>query len=300
MNCIVTGGAGFIGSHLVDNLIELGHKVIVIDDESANENEYFYWNSKAENYKYDICDYDNISILFKNVDWVFHLAARSRIQPSIIDPTDTIKVNCQGTENILHACKENNIEKIIFSSSSSIYGLKNKAPHKETMNRDCLNPYSISKVMCEDLCKVYYELYDLKVVILRYFNVFGERQPTRGEYAPIVGKFLKLKNLNKKLTVVGDGMQKRDYTYVKDVVHANILAAKKNNVGNCEIINIGSGKNYSVIDIAKIIDSPFEYVPERKGEAYETLACIEKAKKYLNWQPLISLKDWMQSKGQYI
>jgi len=296
LNCLVTGGAGFIGSHLVDKLIELNHKVVVIDNESANENEKFFWNKNAKNYKYDICDYKNISILFKNIDLVFHFAAKSRIQPSIINPTETIKVNCQGTENILHACKENSIKKIIFSSSSSIYGLKNKAPHNEDMKRDCLNPYSISKVMCEDLCKVYYELYNIKVVILRYFNVFGERQPTKGEFAPIVGRFLKLKNKNKKLTIVDNGMQKRDYTYVYDVIHANILSAERSNVGNCEIINIGSGKNYSVFDIAKIIDFPFEFIPKRHGEAYETLANIDKAKKLLEWKPTIFLKDWLKGR----
>ena len=157
---------------------------------------------------------------------MFHLAAQSRIQPSIINPSETIKINCYGTENILHACKKHNVKRLIYSSSSSIYGIKNIPPHTEDMPRDCLNPYAISKVTSEDLCMMYNNLHNLKVVILRYFNVYGDRQPTKGEYAPIVGRFLKLKSLKKELTIVGDGKQRRDYTHVSDIVRANILAAE--------------------------------------------------------------------------
>ncbi len=296
MNCLVTGGAGFIGSILVDVLLKEGHQVKVIDNESANENEKFYWNNNADNYKYDICDYDKIYNLFAGVDYVFHLAAQSRIQPSIIDPPYTIRVNCYGTENILHAAKEHSVKKVIFSSSSSIYGMKNQLPHIEDMPRDCLNPYAISKVSSEDLCTMYNKLYSLKIVILRYFNVYGTRQPTKGEFAPIIGRFLKLKNDNKKLTIVGDGKQKRDYTHVKDVVKANILCMKNDAVGDAEIINIGSGENYSIKNLVDIFDCPYEFLPIRKGEAYQTLADIRKAEKLLNWKPTIFLKDWLKER----
>jgi len=294
LKCLVTGGAGFIGSVLVDRLIRDNHHVRVIDNESAKENEKFYWNKKAENYKYDICDYDKIFKLFEDVDYVFHLGAQSRIQPSIIDSSHTIKVNCHGTENVLHASKEHSVKRVIFSSSSSIYGLKNKLPHIEDMPRDCLNPYAISKVSGEDLCTMYNKLYDLKIVILRYFNVYGDRQPTMGEYAPIIGRFIKLSKNNKKLTIVGDGTQKRDYTHVDDVVRANLLSIESNQVGNAEIINIGSGENYSIKDLVKIFGVDYEFIPLRKGEAYETLANIDKAKQLLNWQPTIFLKDWLK------
>jgi UDP-glucose 4-epimerase len=293
LNCLVTGGAGFIGSVLVDKLINEGHNVKVIDNESAKENEKFYWNEKADNYKYDICNYDQIYTLFNGVDFVFHLGAQSRIQPSIIDSSYTIKVNCHGTENVLHASKENAVKKVIFSSSSSIYGLKNKLPHLEDMPRDCLNPYAISKVSGEDLCTMYYKLYNLKIVILRYFNVYGERQPTKGDFAPIIGRFLKLNQNKEKLTIVGDGNQKRDYTHVDDVVSANILSIKSNRVGDAEIINIGSGENYSIKDLACMFGSEYEFIPTRKGEAYETLANIDKAENLLNWKPTIFLKDWL-------
>ena len=162
---------------------------------------------KQKTISMDICDYDKI-LRFEDVDYVFHLGAQSRIQPSIIDSSHTIKVNCHGTENVLHASKEHSVKRVIFSSSSSIYGLKNKLPHIEDMPRDCLNPYAISKVSGEDLCTMYNKLYDLKIVILRYFNVYGDRQPTMGEYAPIIGRFIKLSKNNKKLTIVGDGTQK--------------------------------------------------------------------------------------------
>ena len=191
MKCLVTGGAGFIGSNLVDKLISLDYDVIVIDNESAEENEQFYWNQDAINYKYDICNYNKIRPLFHGVDYVFHLAAQSRIQPSIINPNITVKVNCEGTLNVLNAAKENNISKIIYSSTSSYYGLKNASPSKENMSRDCLNPYSYTKVFGEDLCKMYHQLYNIDIFVLRYFNVYGERQPTKGQYAPVIGIFQK-------------------------------------------------------------------------------------------------------------
>jgi len=269
LNCLVTGGAGFIGSVLVDNLINKKHNVIVIDNESAEENEKFYWNDKADNYKYNICDYDAIFSLFENIDYVFHLAAQSRIQPSIINPSYTIRVNSHGTENVLHASKENGVRKVIFSSSSSVYGMKNSVPHKEHMERDCLNPYAISKASGEDLCIMYNKLYKLDVIILRYFNVYGKRQPTKGEFAPIIGRFLKLKNNNEKLTIVGDGSQKRDYTHVDDVIHANILCMKNKKVGNGEIINIGSGENYNIKELVTLFNASYEFLPTRRGEAYE-------------------------------
>ena len=294
MKCLVTGGAGFIGSNLVDKLISLDYDVIVIDNESANENEQFYWNQNAENYKYDICDYDKIKSLFNNVDYVFHLAAQSRIQPSIIDPNYTFKVNCEGTLNVLNAAKENNVSKIIYSSTSSYYGLKNSIPSKEEMKRDCLNPYSYTKAFGEDLCKMYHQLYRMNIFVLRYFNVYGERQPTNGQYAPVVGIFQRQFDDNKKMTIVGDGTQRRDYTHVKDVVSANAKIIESN-IDGFEVFNIGTGINYSVLEIAEMIGGPYEFIPKRKGEAKQTLADISKANKMLNWSPSIMIKDWIEN-----
>ena len=148
MRCLVTGGAGFIGSNIVDELISNGNQVVVIDNESADENDKFYWNDKAENHKYDICDYKKIKPLFKDVDYVFHLAAQSRIQPAVKNPIKTVKVNCEGTTNVLQASRENKIKKVIYSSTSACYGLANTPPLHENMDTDCLNPYSVTKVGC--------------------------------------------------------------------------------------------------------------------------------------------------------
>ena len=293
MRALVTGGAGFIGSNLVDELIRDGHEVVVIDNESASENEEFYWNDKAENHKLDICEYGAIESLFENVDYVFHFAAQSRIQPSIKNPIRTVRVNCEGTTNILQASRTHGVKRVIYSSTSSYYGLKHEIPLKEDMDRDCLNPYSVTKVAAEDICKMYSELFGVETVIFRYFNVYGERQPLRGQYAPVVGIFLRQNQNGEPMTVVGDGLQTRDYTYVGDVVRANILAAESENVGNGEVINIGSGTNNSVLELTEMIGGEYKHIPARPGEARETLADISKAKELLDWEPTITVEEWL-------
>ena len=296
MRFLVTGGAGFIGSHLVDILVDGNHDVVVIDNESASENENFYWNDKAENYKYDICDYNKIENLFKNIDCVFHLAAESRIQTAIKNPTKTFRVNFIGTLNVLKACKQCKVDRILYSSTSSYYGLKNNVPLIEDMDRDCLNPYSSSKVAGEDLVKMYSKLYNIRSVIFRYFNVYGERQPTKGQYAPVIGLFQKMKSEERPMTVVGDGLARRDYTHVKDVVSANVLAAMKKDLLKTETINIGTGTNYSVLELVDMIGGDYVHIPPREGEAKETLADISVAMNYLNWEPTIYLEDWIKNK----
>lgn len=293
MKCLVTGGAGFIGSNLVDKLIDLNHEVVVVDNESADQNEIFYWNKDASNYKYDICDYNKIESLFLGVDCVFHLAAQSRIQPSIIDPEKTFKVNCNGTLNVLKASVENGISKFIYSSTSSYYGSINKIPFKESMPRDCLNPYSYTKAFGEDLCKMYSQINKLNVTIFRYFNVYGPRQPVKGEYAPVVGIFQKQRKAGQKLTVVGDGMQTRDYTHVDDVVSANLLAMDKA-INIFDILNVGTGDKYSVLDLAKLVGGEIKFLPNRAGEARNTQADISEITKTLKWKPTIDINNWIK------
>lgn len=291
---IVTGGAGFIGSNLVDKLLNLKHKVIVIDNESSDAHEKFYWNDKCENHKLNICDYEKILPLFKDIDYVFHIAAEARIQPAILDPTKAVKTNVLGTCNILQAARENKVKRVIYSSTSSAYGLKNIPPLVETMPKDCLNPYSVSKTAGEELCSMYYKLFGLETVIFRYFNVYGERQPTKGQYAPVIGLFLKQKSNNKKMTVVGDGLQRRDFTHVNDVVEANILAALSDNNNILgEVFNIGTGTNHSVLQLVEMIGGEYEHIPPRIGESRITLASIKKAETMLNWKPTIKLEDWI-------
>ncbi len=294
---IVTGGSGFIGSHIVDELIKLGHEVIVIDDESAEANECFYCNSKAKYYKLSINDYEKFFHLFAGVNYVFHLAAESRIQPTLERPVIACQTNFIGTCNVLEASRQyGDNARVIYSSTSSGYGLKNEPPLDESMERDCLNPYSVSKVAAEDLCKMYYTLYKLETITLRYFNVYGERQPEKGHYAPVVGLFMKQNSEGKPMTVVGDGLQTRDYTYIDDVVEANILAAATDK-GLGLVHNIGTGTSNSILDIVEMIGGDHIHVPSRPGESRHTRANNSRAKQNLGWIPKMNLKKWIQTKA---
>jgi UDP-glucose 4-epimerase len=294
MKSLVTGGAGFIGSHIVDRLLDLGHEVVCIDNESAVSNEKFYWNNEANNYKYDICDYNLIEPLFKNVDCVFHLASDARIQIAIQNPRKSMHINAVGTFNILEASRENNVKRVIYSSTSSSYGKKNTLPNIESQNPDPLTTYSSAKIFGENLMKVYFNLYGLETISLRYFNVYGERHPLKGQYAPVVGLFLKQFKEGLPLTIVGDGTQKRDFTYIKDAVEANILAATSNNQSIFgETYNIGTGKNISILDIAKTICNNVQYIEDRPGEVKETLADNSKAKNDFGWEPKHELLEWI-------
>jgi len=292
VNCIVTGGAGFIGSNLVDELINLGHKVICIDNESSECHDNFYWNDKAINYKYDICDYDLIATLFVNIDYVFHIASDARIQPAILNPRKSVENNILGTSNVLELSRLNNVKRFIYSSTSSAYGKNGKLPNTEIQPSDPLTPYSASKVFGENLARVYYNLYGLNTISLRYFNVYGNRQPLKGQYAPVIGLFLKQSAGGKPLTVVGDGLQRRDFTNVSDVVDANIIAAKLDS-GFGEVYNIGFGNNYSILDIANSISNDIKFIPPRIGEVQETLASNQKFKDLTGWNPKVSLLNWL-------
>jgi UDP-glucose 4-epimerase len=293
MNCLVTGGAGFIGSNLVDKLIELGHSVICIDNESAECHEQFYWNPKANNYKYDICDYEKIAHLFNGIDYVFHVASDARIQPAILNPRKSIESNAVGTANVIELSRINKVKKFIYSSTSSAYGKKAILPNIETQASDPLTPYSTAKVFGENLARVYYNLYGLETISLRYFNVYGDRQPLKGQYAPVIGLFLKQSREKKPLTVVGDGSQRRDFTHISDVVQANIIASELSD-GFGEVYNIGYGSNYSIIDIANIISNDIKFIPSRVGEVQETLASNQKFKDLTGWMPKVSLIEWIQ------
>ncbi len=295
MNALVTGGAGFIGSNLVDALIEKGWNVIVIDNLSSDAHEQFYFNPKATYYEYDIRNFETIISLFKGIDYVFHLAAESRIQPAIENPTYAVAVNVVGTCNVLQASREAGVKRVIYSSTSSAYGLKNTPPLKEDMPKDCLNPYSVSKTSGEELCKMYTELFGLQTITFRYFNVYGDRQPTKGQYAPVIGLFKRQKENGELMTVVGDGMQTRDYTHVKDVVSANLLATECEE-GFGEIFNIGTGVSHSVLDLVKFIGGAFTNLPPRLGESRYTQADNSKAKAILKWEPKLTLKEYFECK----
>lgn len=290
MKLLVTGGAGFIGSHLVDELVRQGHQVSVIDNLSLGKKEYL--NPGAKFYKKDIRDYGAIKPLFKGVYCVFHLAAQPRIQPSIINPAYSFDNNVRGTFNVILAAKENKVKRLVYSASSSAYGDQKTLPLRENMTAYPKNPYAVFKYMGEEMAGLFHQLYGLPTVCLRYFNVYGERQSTEGAYSTVIGIFLNQKKAGKPLTIVGDGNQRRDFTYVKDIVRANIIAMRsKKAVG--QLINIGSGKNYSVNEVAKMIDPDHVYIPPRPGETRVTLADISRAKRLLGWAPQVTLKDWL-------
>lgn len=288
---VVTGGCGFIGSHIVDKLVMLGHNVRVIDDLSAQENECFYYNDQATYWEKDISK-DDCSDIFINVDYVFHLAARSRIQPTIGSPNECFEVNVVGTQRVLEWSRMNSVKRVIYSGTSSLYGKQNTIPFAPNMPADCLNPYSMSKWMGEQVCKLYSQLYGVPSIVLRYFNVYGPREPLKGEYAPVIGLFKRQINSNKPMTVVSPGTQKRDFTYIDDVVDANICAMNSNVTDiPFNVYNIGTGKNYSIFEIADMIGGPVKIIPERPAEVNETLADIESTVSDLGWLPKYNLKD---------
>jgi UDP-glucose 4-epimerase len=294
MKSIVTGGAGFIGSNLVNSLIEIGHEVVVIDNESSDAHEHPYWNLESKNYKRDICDYLNTRELYDNADYVFHLAAEARIQPTINNPVKATMTNTLGTNVVLQCAREAGVKRVMYSSTSAAYG-RNELPNIESQPDDCLNPYSVSKANGEKLCSMYTDLFGLETIIFRYFNAYGKNQPVRGQYAPVMGVFGRQKLEGDPLTVVGDGEQRRDFVNVQDIVKANILASEKNIDKKYfgSVFNIGSGVNYSVNEIAQMYNHPAINIPARSGEMRETLANTTKAKDVLGWSATIELEKWL-------
>lgn len=288
---LVTGGAGFIGSHLVDRLIGDGHKVIILDNLSTGKRENL--NPKAEFIECDVADYEAIAPHFAGVEAVFHVAALARIQPSIKNPLPYQSANVTGTLNVLWASCKAQVKKVIYSSTSSIYGDQPEAayPLRENLTPDPHNPYTLTKLFGEMYCQLFGELYNLSTVILRYFNVYGPRQLTEGAYATVIGIFLKQRAEGKPMTLVKDGAEKRrDFTHVSDVIQANILAWQ-NSVPKAEVFNIGKGKNYSVKEVTELIGGPIEIIPQRMGEYKITLADNTKARTVLGWNPKISLEE---------
>ena len=292
MRAVVTGGCGFIGSHIVDELVKLGHDVIVIDDLSAPQNEEFFYNSKAAYHHFDVSK-DDCGRLFCGADVVFHLAARRPKQPPLDSPGECFEVNVIGTQRVLEWAKQNHIKKVIYSSTSSLYGRDNEIPFRPNMTTGCLNPYSLSKWMGELTCKLYTQLYAVDTIVLRYFNVYGPREPLKGSYAPVIGLFKRQYKSGQPMSVVGDGEQRRDFTYIADVVDANILAMDGRQEGH-SVYNIGTGYNYSINQIAEMIggiDATTTKIPERPAEARETLADVTKTIRELGWKPKHRLED---------
>ena len=295
MKSLVTGGAGFIGSNMVERLLEEGHEVVCVDNESAESNDRFNWNADSENHKVDIRNLEEMRPLFRGVDYVFHMAAESRIMNTMENPVRAAETNLVGTVNVLQCAREAGCRRVVYSSTSSVYG-GNKAPNREDMATDCLNPYSASKYAGEMFCRNYSELFGLETVILRYFNVYGRRHPEKGQYAPVMAIFARQRRNGEPLTVVGDGLQRRDFVNVLDVADANFKAATKELPSDMfgTPFNIGTGENHSILDLARLISEDITFVPARLGEMSETLADNNKAKTVLGWSPKVDIHEYIR------
>src|SRR3989344_1696777 len=274
---VVTGGAGFIGSHVVDACMTKGWGVHVIDVKKPDKN---HINKKANYHIADIRNLKTIKPIIKGAKYVFHLAALPRVQYSIEHPEETTEVNVLGTMNVLIASREEGVKRVIYSASSSAYGDQTRLAFIEGMLENPKSPYGLQKFVGELYCRAWSEVYSLETVSLRYFNVYGPRISPKGSYPLAIAVFLDQRKKGKPMTVTGDGKQTRDYTHVRDVVRANLLASKSPKVGKGEVINIGAGRNVSMNFVVKLIGGPVKYIPPRL-EPHDTLADNSLAKKLL-------------------
>ena len=290
MKSLVTGGAGFIGSHLVENLLEQGDHVIVLDNFSTGRPQNLsHLKGQIELIECDLSKSGVWKKYFKGVTRVFHLAALADIVPSIENPDLYYEANVNGTFNVLEACRESGIKKLVYSASSSCYGIPDEFPTPESAEIRPQYPYALTKFLGEQLVIHWSQVYKIPSVSTRFFNVYGPRSRTSGTYGAVFGVFLAQKLKNKPFTVVGDGNQTRDFTYVTDVISALILASESK-LSN-EIINIGSDNTYSVNKLVELLEGEVVYIPKRPGEPDCTWADISKAKKLLHWKPKVSFEE---------
>lgn len=295
---LVTGGAGFIGSHLVDKLIKEQHKVVVIDNLYTGKK--INLNQKAKFYKVDICSPKIFGIFQKErPKIIFHLAAIPRVPISMANPIQTSKVNILGTINIFKAAVDVQAKRIIFASSSSVYGEQKTFPLKEDMVPQPVSPYGLQKLVGEQFAKLFTKLYKIPIISLRYFNVYGPRIDFNSDYSLVIGKFLRLKKEKKPLIIFDDGEQTRAFCYVDDVVEATLLAMKSKKIKGGEIINIGSEKSYSINYLSKLIGGKVKYLPPRPGDVRHTQADTTLAKKLLGWHSKISFAQGIKKTREW-
>ncbi|MBS0624640.1 MAG: SDR family oxidoreductase [Verrucomicrobia bacterium] len=285
MKTIVTGGAGFIGSHLTDRLLSEGHSVTVIDNLCGGWMKNLQNAEKSPDFQFihaDIRDKNALRGLFEGADWVFHLAALADIVPSIEKPRDYFETNVDGTFNVLEEAKRANVKRFLYAASSSCYGIPSQYPTPETTPASPQYPYALTKYLGEQLVMHWAQIYNLPALSLRLFNVFGPRSRTTGCYGAVFGVFLAQKLNGKPFTVVGDGNQTRDFTYVEDIVDAFYTAALSDLTN--EYFNVGSSGHYSVNRLVELLGGPITYIPKRPGEPDCTFADVSKIQKKLNWK----------------
>jgi len=298
---LVTGGAGFIGSHLAERLAYEGHDIVILDNLSTGRKDNLKdlsQQSKIEIVNVDIADFSEIQQYFKNVDWVFHLAALADIVPSIVHPMPYHHSNVDGTISVLEAARKANVKRFIYAASSSCYGIPDVYPTPETAPIRPMYPYALTKNVGEQYVLHWNQLYNLPCVSLRLFNVYGPRARTTGTYGAVFGVFLAQKLAGKPFTVVGDGTQTRDFTYVTDVADAFVKAAESDITG--EVFNVGSGGTYSVNELVGYLGGTVEYIPKRPGEPDCTFADISKITHLLGWAPKMSFKNGVKKILEHI
>jgi UDP-glucose 4-epimerase len=298
---IVTGGAGFIGSHLVDACIARGYSVTAIDNLSVGRKENLekhFGSAAFRFFEADVADYEKIEPLFEGVDWVFHLAARADIVPSIQMPMVYHRSNVDGTAAVLEASRLAKVKRFIYAASSSCYGIPDVYPTPETAQIRPEYPYALTKYLGECLVLHWAKVYSMPALSLRFFNVFGPRARTSGTYGAVFGVFLSQKIHNKPFTVVGDGTQTRDFTFVTDIVSALLAAADSNETG--DVFNVGSGGSYSVNQLVSLLGGETTYIPKRPGEPDCTFADISKIQKRLGWAPQVRFENGVQEMLRYL
>ena len=295
MKCLVTGGAGFIGSNLVNRLVDDGHDVRIIDDLSTGKKENI--NTKASFNQMDISlktAPDYMTMLMKDVDVVFHLAAKARVQPSIDNPIEFNDVNVTGLLNVLKSSVDAGVHRFIYSSSSSVYGNVEQLPTPEGHKLNPMSPYALQKLIGEQYCKLFSELYGLETACLRYFNVYGDGMSLEGAYKLVIPIFIEQRLNGKPMTIRGDGENRRDFTYVGDVVDANVRCMDYPLELNGDVFNIGNGNNRSVNQLADMIGGDKINI-ESVVEPRETLADNSLAKRVLGWETTVKIEDWIKT-----
>ncbi len=297
MKILVTGGCGFIGSHMVDRLLKDGHQVIVIDNCSTGriQNlEHQKGNSNLEVHVCDIADFDSIEPYFKGVDKVFHIAALADIVPSIKEPQKYHRSNVDGTINVLEASRIHEIKRFVYAASSSCYGIPDTYPTPEKTPIDPQYPYALTKYIGEQYVQHWHKIYKLPTTSMRFFNVYGPRSRTSGTYGAVFGVFLAQKLANQPYTVVGDGTQTRDFTYVTDIVDACVVASDcEEAIG--EDFNVGSNNHYSVNRLVELLGGEKIFIPKRPGEPDCTFADTAKIKRIVGWEPKVSIEDGVKN-----
>lgn len=291
---LVTGAAGFLGSHLCEKLLSLGHSVMGVDNYEVGRKENLSNVLHDKHFKFtelDILETEKLNAIREEFDLVFHLAALADIVPSIVSPSRYLQVNVQGTINVLEFARRKEVKRFVYTASSSCYGLPSSFPTSENATINTQYPYALSKYLGEVSVMHWSQVYDLDAVSLRLFNVYGPRARTSGTYGAVFGVFLAQKYHGKPLTIVGDGSQTRDFTYVSDVVEALLAAAFSKT--KYRIYNVGSGGTYSILKLANLIDpgSKYEFIPKRPGEPDCTFADITRITEDLKWSPRATFED---------